>query len=254
MPGGPQPRTHDQRLDTAQAIANRVLELHGEHVQAIGLYGSTGRGTDGPCSDIEMFCVLDNCEKKYAHEWVHGPWKAEVDFFSPEALLNEALHIDERWPLTHGSYSHIHALYDPLDFFSHLRALVRAQPAERFIPAMRDIIIFELYEEMGKLRNARSSGNTAYFPLLAVHLVRNGAFLIGLAHRYCYSTDAQVLAESLTLPDRPDGYDALCHMVMQGHLSDPQQIFDCGETFWSGVESWAEDKQINFIEQRIIPF
>ena len=59
MPGGPQPVEHEQRVKLAREIAGRALEVRGEHTLAIGLYGSTGRGTDGPYFDIEILCVLE---------------------------------------------------------------------------------------------------------------------------------------------------------------------------------------------------
>jgi kanamycin nucleotidyltransferase len=55
---GPQPMTHKARLALAYEIANQIHAHYGDTVLAIGLYGSLARGTDGPYSDIEMWCVL----------------------------------------------------------------------------------------------------------------------------------------------------------------------------------------------------
>ncbi len=254
MPGGPQPIEREQRLNLARVIAARAVAVREEHILAIGLYGSTARGTDGPYSDIEILCVLDTPDEDYDYEWVHGPWKAEINFLSKDVLLARAAEVDERWSLTHGAFCNVLAFHDPHNFFATLRDVVLSQPQEPYIEAMRGCIIFELYEMMGKLRNAQYSKNTTYFPTIALHMTTCGAYIIGLASRYHYTTASLLLIESLTLPNRPSGYDELCHLVMSGDLRDPQHINNLCETFWSGVEQWAAEQGIEFEEGQKIPF
>lgn len=254
MTGGPQPIARTERMALVQEIADKLLAVYQERVHAIGLYGSTARGTDGPFSDIEMFCVLDTSGEDYNYEWTHGPWKAEVDVISADVLLDKAAQVDERWPLTHGCYFYIHALYDLHNFFTNLRHTASSQPQEKFTVAIRGLIVDEIYEAVGKLRNAHYQGNSAYIPVISVEMAKYGAFLIGLAHQYCYTTGSRVLEEALTLADRPAGYDALCNLVMSGDLSDTQQVIQICEVFWPGVEQWAKEKGIEIEEERRIPF
>ena len=82
------------------------------------------------------------------------------------------------------------------------------------------MIVWELYEFIGKIRNGAAMGNTAALPAWTVDLARRGGYLIGLAHRHLYTTSSTLLAESLGLAGRPDGYDALCELVMSGRLMD----------------------------------
>lgn len=243
-----------RRMALVREIADRALAARREDVLAIGVYGSVARGTDGPYSDIEMVCVLRTRGEQDIVEWTTGPWKAEVDFYSQDVLLRKASEVDGEWPLTHGAYCHVFALYDPDHFFVKLRDVVLSQPEERFLEAMREVIVGELYEGIGKLRNARHSGHTAGLPELALNMARYGAFLIGLANRRCYSSGTHVLEESLTLPGRPAGYDALCRMAMRGELSDPDRIAQACEVFWSGVERWASEQGLWIKERRRIPF
>ncbi len=226
MPGGPQPVEREQRLKLAREIADRARTVRGEHILAIGLYGSTARGTDGPYSDIEILCVLDTSDEDYDYEWVYGPWKAEINFLSKNVLLAKAADVDERWSLTHGAFCNILAFHDPHNFFATLRDVVLSQPQERFTAAIRGCIIYELYEMIGKLRNAHYSHNTAYCPVIALHMITCGAYIIGLTNHYLFTTASHLLTESLTLPNRPSGYDELCHLVMSGDLCDPQRIYD----------------------------
>ncbi|MNL76109.1 Kanamycin nucleotidyltransferase [compost metagenome] len=54
---GPREVTREDRMNIANVLANQLLEKYGEDVEAIGIYGSLARKTDGPFSDIEIKCV-----------------------------------------------------------------------------------------------------------------------------------------------------------------------------------------------------
>jgi kanamycin nucleotidyltransferase len=240
MPGGPQPMERERRLELAYRIAERVQRHYRERTLAVGIYGSLARGSDGPYSDIEMHCVLQGSGIERCHEWSAGPWKAEVNVYSADVVLRWAAEVDVDWSITHGAYTQVLPVHDPTGFFPRLRDTVLSQPDEAFRRAVRDVIVGELYERIGKIRNARAMGNDACLPYLAVDLAKVGACLLGLAHRHLYGSSSRLFPESLTLPHRPDGYDRLCRMVMSGELSDATRVADTSDTFWLGIESWAE--------------
>jgi kanamycin nucleotidyltransferase len=90
----PQPRTHTDRMALAERIARRLFELHGQAVLAIGVYGSTARGQDGPYSDLEMMAIVRDGEG-HTHEWTAGPWKAEVNVRPLADALESAADLDD---------------------------------------------------------------------------------------------------------------------------------------------------------------
>jgi kanamycin nucleotidyltransferase len=100
--------------------------------------------------------VLRSNGEDYTYEWVYGPWKAEVNFNSQDILLQEAATVDEKWPLTHGSYSNILALYDPAGFFTQLRQIVVSQPEEKFTAVIRGVIVGELNAGLVSKKRAKS--------------------------------------------------------------------------------------------------
>ena len=59
MPGGPQPYSHEERMQRAGEIYQQIAKHFKGRVQAAGIYGSLARGSDGPYSDIEMHVVLE---------------------------------------------------------------------------------------------------------------------------------------------------------------------------------------------------
>ncbi len=247
----PQPHTHAERLAHAHQIAAQLQAHFGNELLAIGLYGSLARGTDGPYSDIEMWCVLRGEEIDDAYEWTTGPWKAEVDVRSQDTITHEAAELDGDWAMTHGSFVHVLPLYDPQNLFPALAEQVFAHTDAEFDAVMCEVIIGEIYEIIGKVRNLAITYPDQLPPMLpfyVISLVRYAAWLIGLANRRLYTTTSVMLAESLTLPNQPVGYAELCVNVMSGELSEPEKLYGLVNRFWEGVEEWAQVRNLKLVQ------
>ncbi|WP_334074664.1 MULTISPECIES: ANT(4')-I family aminoglycoside nucleotidyltransferase [Paenibacillus] len=251
---GPFPMSRDSRLKIAEEIKERILETHGERVKAIGVYGSMGRGSDGSYSDLEIRCVLNSAGEEYNHEWSTGEWKAEVNFVSEDILIEDVRTIEGDWPLTHGQFLSVLPLYDPEGFFMNLKQIAISQDKVKFRDAIRGLLVEELFEYAGKWRNTEARGTVPFLPSLAVKVAEAGAMLMGLHHRICFTTGARVLSEALELPDRPEGFDRLCELVMTGSLSDPDNVLEVLEGYWKGVNGWAERNGYTMSATRRIPF
>ncbi len=239
MPTGPQPYPHDQRMSRAREIAAKFQAHYGEQMLASGLYGSVARSADGPHSDIEIHVVIDGNNIERCFEWSEGPWKAEVDVYSPDVILAQAAELDEFWPLTHGAYVYVQPIHDPQDIFAHVRKVALAHTDQEINAMLREVLIGDIYECIGKLRNGILPGFSHIMPAYAVDTVRFGACLLGLAHRRIYSSSVAMFPESLQLPDRPTGYNHLCGMVMRGELSNPPRLLEAANAYWDGLETWA---------------
>ena len=174
MHADPQPMTHEQRLRIAQTVADRLIVRYGESVKAIGLYGSLARAEDGPYSDIEMFCVLRHPGESRDYEWCAGGWKAEVNVLTEAALREEAAELDGDWALTHGAYVRILPLLDSGGCFADLKELVLGHSPEEMRAMVEQWLASEVYERIGKLRNAAFQNHHQVFPTLAVELVTTG--------------------------------------------------------------------------------
>ena len=246
---GPQPFEPEIRRSRAAQIVQVFRRHYGDQVVAIGYYGSIARGTDGPYSDIEMQCVINGSGLENTYEWNAGPWKAEVNVQSRDVLLEDAATIEGNWSITHGAYSHVLPVYDPDHFFDELRKVVHSQPESKFQLALRELIVGDMLEQIGKVRNAWALGNPGYLPTLACELARSGACLVGLANRFLYSSASRMNTESLALPNQPAGYQEICQLVTSGELSDPERIVQAANTFWDGVEEWSKSEGIQIVEE-----
>lgn len=242
MAGGPQFYTHQERLKRVEEIASQLKAHFGERLLALGLYGSVARGTDGPYSDIELYCIIEGEGIDYAFEWSTGPWKAEVDVHSPDTLLAWAAELDGMWSLTHKSGLTVQPLEDPLGIFTRMAAAVMDHTDEEIDAALTECIVGELYELVGKIRNAVAQDKNASLALFCVELIRYAAGVVGLAQRHLYPSAVEMLEDSLHLPDLPAGYAALCRLVISGRLDNPQEILARVDAYWIGMESWASQR------------
>ncbi|MGO4949245.1 ANT(4')-I family aminoglycoside nucleotidyltransferase [Paenibacillus sp. DRB1-1] len=252
---GPVNISRSERLQTCHEIAARLHEVYRDNILAIGIYGSVAKGTDGPFSDIEMFCVLSepNGPVEFSHEWSAGPWKAEVNVCSSDILLKIASTVEGDWPLTHGPFFSPLRLYDPKNFFSILKEAAESPTKEDFRHAINEVLVGEMYEFIGKLRNVRVNGPHTYLPYLVMQFAQYGAMLVGLHNQKLFSTGSMVLPEALELPSRPEGFDDVVKLVMSGDLAEPAKIISACEDFWSGLVSWAVEHDYLIRSQRI-PF
>ncbi|KIL37769.1 kanamycin nucleotidyltransferase [Gordoniibacillus kamchatkensis] len=252
---GPVHISRNERLQICHDIASRLHEVYGEKILAIGVYGSISRGTDGPFSDIEMFCVFRESSESidFSYEWSAGPWKAEVDVRSADIFLKTASTVEGRWPLTHEPFFSPLSLYDPERFFPKLKEAAESPTKEDFRRAIHEVLVGEMYEFVGKLRNVSLNGPHTYLPYLAMGFAQYGAMLVGLHNQKLFSTGSMVLPEALELPGRPEGFDNIARMVMSGQLAEPAKIVSACEHFWNGLVNWAAQHDY-VIRTKRIPF
>lgn len=244
IPGGPHPIPSNQRRENAIQIAGLLRRHYGADLLALGVYGSLARSSDLPYSDIEMHCILQGDNLDTSFEWSTGAWKAEVDVYSPDVILRTAAEVDGDWSITHSQFKGVWALHDPTDLFPRLEALALSQPQASFDQAIREIIVGDIYELVGKARNTRISQDCSSLPFYTLLLAHDAARLVGLANRHLFTSSYTIFTETLSLPDRPDGHDALCQAAIHGDLSSPMNNLRWVEDYWLGIQTWAKHKNL----------
>jgi kanamycin nucleotidyltransferase len=251
---GPQALPRTQRMAIAHEIAERVQERFHPEVVAIGLYGSLAREEDGPYSDIELFGVLRTDHYTHCYEWCTPAWKAEVDLYGKQTLRERAARVDERWPLTHSALQTVLPLYDPEQFFAEIRTIVQSRPEVLFREPIEHLVVENVFEDIGKIRNAQALGTLTTLPALVLKLVQAVALVVGLANRHCYTTGTRVISEAVALQDLPDGFRELGQVVLTGDLRDGEQLGAACERLWRGLNIWAGGHGYRIISPQRIPF
>jgi kanamycin nucleotidyltransferase len=240
MSDGPQPLSHTERWALAEGIAQELHTHYGTRLLALGVYGSLARGNDGPYSDIEMHCVVRGERIETSFEWSTGPWKAEVDVYSPDVLFQDASFVDGDWPITHGAFVTVKPIYDPNGLFDKLRRVTLSQPAVVFKDRVTEVIVGEIYELVGKIRNACQAQAHDLLAGFISQLAIWGACILGLHHHQLFTSKSSMFQEALALPDIPDGFQALVHRVRRGELSQPAILLETTNRYWTSLVTWAE--------------
>lgn len=249
---GPQPQSRAARLQVVDRIVADLHRTYGDAILAMALYGSLGRGTDGDYSDIELWCVLtatglDNTQDKTldkTEEWVYGPSKAEVNLYGAAVMQARAVEVNARWSLQQGELVNCRPLFGDRAYFEALRARVMSPSKQVFDDVIAEMVVGELYEWMGKLRNGVARDDFAFLPITACNFAQHTALIAALLHRHIYGTGSSILREALTLPTLPAGYAALVEMVMAGNLHDSTQVVAAVEAMWTGIGPWLKQHNI----------
>ncbi|MEC0240164.1 kanamycin nucleotidyltransferase C-terminal domain-containing protein [Paenibacillus dokdonensis] len=242
----PAATTRTEKKDIIGQMKDRLLQIHGETILAIGLYGSIAQGIDGPYSDIEILVVTEDGISLSDYEFIYLPFKIEISMKQKHEVWQTASAVDDSWAIKAGVYAHLEAIYDPSGLVVQIQALSEQVSEEAIRETMRDFMIWEPYETMGKIRNNKIAGNDHYLPLGAKDLAWQTAKLIGIANRTFYNTRARTYEESLAMPSRPSGYDELIHLLMRGHLHDTELVYERCECLWSGLNEWYENMGIDY--------
>jgi len=242
---GPQPMDPEDRRAAVKHIVSRLDAAFGESVVAIGLYGSTARGADREYSDIEMFCIVRKPGEDRRLEWADNKGKYEIELFGEDVVQRKAAELDEVWPVTHAAFASPKPIRGEPAFFAALRRRVFDHTEGQFHDVIRAIIVGEMYEGLGKVRNSILSGTHESLPRVAMRIAIMAELMVGLASRHIYTAASLATEESMSLAPRPAGHDELCKMVMRGELNNPNQTSEVVERYWKSVIEWAAGAHID---------
>ncbi|UHA73530.1 kanamycin nucleotidyltransferase C-terminal domain-containing protein [Paenibacillus sp. 481] len=249
----PTATTREEKRAMINDIANQLLDIHGDIIIAVGAYGSIALEIDGPYSDIEMYVVTRDGMNIQGYEFIYGEFKIEIAAIQKSELVKRAMAVDDLWAIKAGSFIHVLAIYDPERVFAELKELPMQVSMEAIKDTMREFMIWEPYETMGKIRNNYLARNLNYIPMGVKDLVWQTTKLIGLANKQYFLTRAKAFEQSLNMESKPVGYKELVLLVMAGKLDDTEQVYQLCEKLWMGLNDWLVGLGIEYrIEQ--LPF
>jgi KNTase C-terminal domain len=206
--------------------------LHSAGVHSCHLLGASSGGVTGRCVGSRLVALFRIAK-------LGAAWSPR--FVTPDIADTSASHsyavgdMDERSKTLRGKPA----------VFAELNRLVFDHAEDQFRDVIRNIIVAELFEGLGKVRNAKSNSNYAVLPRVAMRIATMAELLIGLAHKHIYTASGLATVESMALSPRPAGHDELCTMVMRGELDHPNRTSQVIENYWKGVVEWAADSNID---------
>ena len=93
---------HKQRIRLANGITEMFLEKYKNEILLGGIYGSTARGTDIECSDLEMFFVVENGSKAKSFRFAYESIPIDVEVRNVADVEKDITKIELDWPLKMG--------------------------------------------------------------------------------------------------------------------------------------------------------
>lgn len=247
-------QTSKEEKDTMiKEVVDRLITTHGKDIIAIGVYGSVGAGNPGPYSDIEMHVITKDGVKLESYEFIYPPYKLEIGSLERSSIIKKAKRYEATWPIWAGSFVNVLPVYDPEEFFETLKECPFTHTEEMKVDVMREFMIWEPYECMGKIRNAYVIGHFTFLPQGAFQLLRQTSILIGLGNRTFYSTQSKMFEEAMGQASKPSGFDELANIVLKGDLSDEESVYDQCEVLWAGLNQWFYELGIEY-KRNSLPF
>src|SRR5215210_1489936 len=149
--------THEERLEIAQEIANRILEKYGERVGAIAVYGSVAKGEDRAHSDLDLW-VATREPVEDVRFFVYRGIAISLNWDTEQGRINFAGRVTPSWPLDADEVRSFLALFERSDFVQRLRQAATTLREEEFLSSIQ-VLMARLYETTNKMRNEWETGD-----------------------------------------------------------------------------------------------
>jgi hypothetical protein len=218
--------THDERLELAGRLRDRMLERYGSSVLAIFVTSSTARGLDLEFSDLELTAVHRDGAAPPDRAYYHRGILIEVSHIEESKIL--APRMEARWAETAGGYRARIVLYEHARWTERLDQVLDALDAADRRPAQRSALL-DLLEFRDKLRNARLTGDEIFIRACAVYFADSATnFVLFLNGQYMITT-RWFFRQALECPDRPPKLREYLEVLLGVRRADTVEILEAAE-------------------------
>lgn len=203
----------------AETLLPKIKEKFGDSLVAIAVRGSTAKHTDGPYSDLEMFVFINampNGESYGKLRKIVDGLLIEVIWVTPENYIREVKEISRAWFGSGADY--LLPLYNE-EKIGELNAFVPVDIEKKCLDqaaALWD----HVQEAATKVLNAAESENASGMPLVMGDMFSNMLKMVSFFNAKPYTTFVQLIVESRQMPYRPENFDELTNLVVNGKYTE----------------------------------
>lgn len=227
----PRGRSHEERLTAARRIMDAALAKHGDVILAIGIYGTTAIGLDGPYSDLDMTFMTRVAMGDASEVTTRDGLLLNLDYQTWEESVAEA-----NDPELAGTWADILVLHDPDNLFPALRAIAGALTDEQYRKAFAKKVADDVTTALGKIRNAVVAADRASFRWACAVYAEAVCRAICLRNRRYVTGRAQLRALSKQMSIVPGSFPTLIDTVSGAHPATDQEVYEAAEVLWERVQ------------------
>ncbi|MBO0887521.1 hypothetical protein J2P12_00310 [Candidatus Bathyarchaeota archaeon] len=200
--------THDQRVQIAHQISDRVLDKYGNDVLAVYIYGSTSKNLDRPYSDLEMNVIVGDGVEIPMKSYLFNGLVVNIEYLQSSRLLNSAEQFTKDWHWEADSYRNRIVVYERDHWFDKLDRTIekneRADPTE----AIRKSFMM-MTESMAVLKNDLLTKDKNGILMRARTLAEDAARIVLLLNRKYVITTSWFWKITFEAPKKPEDFKEL---------------------------------------------
>jgi Nucleotidyltransferase domain len=195
---------HDERLQLAADLTERLLDRHRAAIVAVGVHGSVATGDDGEESDLDLAVVTAGPEVEVPDRSLYLRDRGvvvDLGAIAADAYLEEAGHIGPAWPLAADQYVNHLAVHDPGGYFHKLKHVHEAaveEAAPEVFAAAAGYDLVQLLSWDATARAAELAGDLLTTQAALKEAAVLAALVVGLHTRTAYRNLSHALGATAT--------------------------------------------------------
>jgi len=234
---------HEQRVQLANRITEMLLERYKKEILLGGIYGSTAKGTDIECSDLEMFFVVENGSKAKSFRFAYESIPIDVEVQKVADVEKDITKIQLDWSLKMGKLFNLKVVYGDPIILRKFRIILEGVPKARFDKFLASETPL-CYEGLWKLHTLRVRGNRfEEMGLLVGGILIDFMLLVAIFNReFINHAYFDGLIESFSFKNLPKNYEKNARKLMKWNsLSIDETVKLADEFVHNFVEFLAEN-------------
>ena len=225
--------THEERLQIAHELAQKILDKYGENVTAIAVYGSTGKGEDGPDSDLDVWVASRQLIDDIRF-FVYKGMPISINWDTEKGRIKSAGQVTTVWPIEADELRSYIVLFERGDFFERLRQATTKLRDEDFARSVQ-VRMARTLETTNKVRQAWRVGDSYTLLAHARLSAMSVAMILGLLNKRYYPSGRGFYQASTEMPVQPEDYPRLLDLAGGFTTVDPEQVYKASIELWDNL-------------------
>jgi len=223
--------SHEERVELAQEISSRIVEIHRDLVLTVCIDGSTSKKLDRPWSDLELFCVVRDGTEIPGKYYLYKGLLVQIEYFQESTFLKEAARVGFDWHLAADEYRNRIVLFERDEWLKRLEKAVHDNDKADFTDDLRWATL-SMTESLAAVRNANWKRDKRDLRTRAFYLARDTARVVYLYNRKYVITTSWFWKLLFECDQRPKGLRTLIDIVAGFRKSTSRELVDASEELW----------------------